>query len=119
MKYTFSIPETEEEHKEILYDNMVLFRVYDQTNQDISAKCRYVIIHLTKNAKIGLGTELIRLAHNFEEGKEVHAIPSTKETGPQEAMGMYLTPDSCELTIKCANFPNIEEYLKVWRPEQK
>ena len=81
MKYTFSIPATKEEQSEILYDNMLLFRVYDENNKDISAKCVYVIINLTKNAKIGLGTELIRLAHNFEEGKEIHVTPSTKETG--------------------------------------
>ncbi len=119
MKYAFSIPETEEEHNEILYDNMILFRVYDENDEDISAKCIYVIIYLTKNAKIGLGTELIRLAHNFEDGKEVHIVPSTKEKGPQESMGIYLTPDSCKLTIKCTPFPPIEECLKEWEQEHK
>ena len=72
-------------------------------------------IFLSKNAMLGLGTELIRLAHNFEEGKEIHIVPASKEKGAEQSMGIFLTPDSCELIIKCEHFEPIEKYLEEYK----
>ncbi len=57
----------------------------------------YVInINLTKNAIIGLATELIRFAYNDE--CHVHMYPCIEEI-IFDYMGVFLTPDSEELII--------------------
>lgn len=119
MDYEVEFPAATDAQHSKENNNIACFRVFNPQGKDISDQITYVLVFFNLNAMLGLGTELIRLAHNFEEGKEIHVVPSTKETGPQESMGIYLTPDSCELTIKCTSFPNIEEYLKEWKPEQK
>ena len=59
--------------------------------------------------------ELIRLAHNFEEDKEVHIVPASKEKGAEQSMGIFLTPDSCGLTIKCEHFESIDKHLEEYK----
>lgn len=95
--------------------NIGKFQVFDSSNNDIGSLCQYILIGLSKNAMLGLGTELIRLAHNFEEGKEVHIVPASKEHGAEQSMGIFLTPDSCELIIKCEKFPPIEKLLEDYK----
>jgi hypothetical protein len=97
------------------WNNIAKFKVFDFDNNDISIKCQYVEFGLSIDAMLGLGTELIRLAHNFEEGKEVHILPASKEKGAEQSMGIFLTPDSCELIIKCENFGPIDKYLEEYK----
>jgi hypothetical protein len=92
--------------------NIALFQVFDENDGEVSAKVRYVKIWLSKNAMFGLGTELIRLAHHFEEGNEITIKPTIAKTGLKQVMGIYLTPDSCPLTIKCQSFEPIEKILE-------
>jgi hypothetical protein len=115
MIYRFSIPKEINEKHQAIEDNIVHLQVYDSEGNEISDSCRYAEIYLSDFAKIGLGTELIRLAHNFEEGKEIHIKPSSKEHGAHQEMGIFLTPDSCELTIKCESFEPIETYLEEYK----
>jgi len=120
MEYEIKIPA---EHGEIedfekSDDNIALFRVLDKNGKDISQECVYVEIWLSENAMLGLGTELIRLAHNFEEGKSITIEPSTEKEAKQE-MGIFLTPDSCELTIFCKSFEPIEQYLTKYVQKNK
>ncbi len=95
--------------------NLACFKVLDKQANDISDQIRYITIFLSENAMLGLGTELIRLAHNYEEGKEIHIIPASKEKGAEQSMGVYLTPDSCELIIRCQHFESIEKYLEEYK----
>ncbi len=95
--------------------NIALFKVFNKQGNDISDQVQYVTIFLSKKAMLGLGTELIRLAHNFEEGKEIHITPASKEKGAQQSMGIFLTPDSCELIIKCVHFEPIDKYLEEYK----
>ncbi|WP_441007275.1 Imm32 family immunity protein [Parageobacillus thermoglucosidasius] len=55
-------------------------------------------ISLNKNALLRLGTELIRLAHNYKGGKHYHIDPIENEDASQ-VMGIILHPESCELII--------------------
>lgn len=93
-------------------DNIALFRVFDEQNKDISEECVYVEMWLSKNGMIGLGTALIRLAHNFEKNKEIFIAPSSKEKGTRQSMGIFLTPDSSELVICCADLGLLDDYVK-------
>ena len=99
--------------------NIACFKVFDKQGNDISDQVRYVTIFLSKNAMLGFGTELIRLAHNFKEGKEVHIMPASKEKGAEQSMGIFLTPASCELTIKCEHFEPIEKYLEEYKKKHE
>jgi len=121
MKYEFEItpPWGQLEDFNANDDNVASFKVFDSQNKEIGGQDTYVTLFCSFNAMLGLGTELIRLAHNFEEGKEIHVTPSSREKGAQEAMGIYLTPVSCELVIKCMSYPPIEECLKQWANKQK
>lgn len=95
--------------------NVASLEVFDQCGSGVSGQVRYITMFLSKNAMLGLGTELIRLAHNFEEGKEIHIIPASLEKGAQESMGVFLTPDSCELIIKCKSFGTVDEVLEEYK----
>ena len=98
-------------------NNIASFNVFDENNNNISDAYKFVQIWISNNGMIGFGTELIRLAHNFEEGKEVKIIPSSKENGAQQSMGIFLTPESCELVIKCENFEPIDTYIDETKGE--
>lgn len=97
-------------------DNIAQISVFDKSSgKNISKDMQYVILSISSDDMIGLGTEFIRLAHNFEEGKEIHIIPASEEHGAQQNMGIFLTPDSCELVIKCQSFEPIENIVEEYK----
>jgi hypothetical protein len=97
--------------------NVACFQVFDLEGNNISDQIRYVGLWFVKNSLIGFGTELIRLAHNFEEGKEIHIVPKSKKSEVQQAMGIYLSPNSCELILKCKSFESIDKILEEYNKE--
>ncbi|MEC0230635.1 Imm32 family immunity protein [Paenibacillus alba] len=71
-----------------------------------------VMISLSKNAMIGLGHHLIRLAHrDYENGYHIHVDPCEKGYLSQ-TMGFFSHPDSAELIICCSDFDSIDSYTK-------
>jgi hypothetical protein len=71
-----------------------------------------VMLFLSRNALIGLGEHLIRMAHrDYQNGYHVHVDPCEKGYLPQ-AMGFFSQPDSAELIICCSEFEGIEKYIK-------
>ena len=90
-------------------DNVAEVRIFDNRGEDIT-KGSTVQMFLSKNALFGLGTELIRMAHNFHEGKHAHLEPVDEECQVQR-MGVFLTPDSGKLIICCNEGKCIDEYL--------
>lgn len=113
--YEIELDDKRPEDFEIEGNNIGEFKVLDFYNNDISNKCRYIEIGLSIDAMLGLGTELIRFAHNFEEGKKISIIPASKENGAQQSMGIFLTPDSCELVIEYKKFESIEKYIEEYK----
>jgi len=91
-------------------DNVGIVEVYDKDGNDVSSNTN-VQIFLSKNALLGLGTELIRLAHKFSEGSHIHIEPAEEDTMIQR-MGIFLSPDSAELTIFCNDNKLIDDYFK-------
>lgn len=65
-------------------------------------KSSRVTLFLSRNALLGLGTELIRLAHDYKEGRHYHLNPATEDMMIQ-TLGVFLSPDSCELVVGCSN----------------
>ena len=107
--YSFSVPEDETDpaEAEVILDNVALFQVFDLFGNDISSECQYVIMSFSNQGAIGFGTEMIRLAHSFVDGKEVILI-----NDGQQAMGISLQPESSQLCIKCHPFEPVEKYLE-------
>ena len=99
-----------EEYFEETGDNLALVNVFNQNGIDITQNCR-VQITLSKNALLGLGTELIRLAHQYRNGKHFHIDPIEKEYVVQ-SLGVMLHPESCELIVGCGDFEPYTEYTK-------
>lgn len=99
MKYEIDIVDDSDDKFEENADNVAVIKVIDHNGCDMTSVCE-VNVFLSKNAMLGLGTELIRLAHNFKEMKHVHLEPCTKEMQVQR-MGIFLSPDSSEITIIC------------------
>ncbi|WP_256941304.1 hypothetical protein [Bacillus sp. EAC] len=60
---------------------------------------------------IGLCTELIRLAHDYKDGKHFHIDPISKEYVVQ-SMGAMLHPESCELIVCCGDYDTFNDYTK-------
>lgn len=65
-------------------------------------KSSRVTLFLSRNALLGLGTELIRLAHDYKEGRHYHLNPATEDMMIQ-TLGVFLSPGSCELVVGCSN----------------
>jgi hypothetical protein len=110
MKYLIDIENEENDDFEKTADNVGVLQVFDSNGNEIT-KTSKVSLFLSKNALIGLGTELIRLAHNYKEGKHYHVEPASKDRMIQ-SLGVFLTPDSCELIVGCSDGKIIDEYFK-------
>jgi len=110
VKYLIDIENDENDDFERLADNVCVLQVFDSIGNEIT-KSSKVSLFLSKNALIGLGTELIRLAHNYKEGRHYHLEPASKELTVQ-TLGVFLTPDSCELIVGCSDEKNIDEYFE-------
>ena len=109
MKYEIDIKDDSKDYFEKDADNIMEVKVRNDLGEDIT-KHSVVDIFLSQNALYGLGTELIRMAHNFKEGKHVHLEPVTEEAFVQR-MGVFLTPDSSEVMICCNQGKCIDEYM--------
>ena len=110
MIYNVDIKDDEFDEFEKESDNVAIFQILDSEGFDITKSSR-AILSLSRNGLLGLGTELIRLAHHFHEGKHVHLEPTEKEMMIQR-LGILLTPDSGELIIACGNTGCIDDYFE-------
>jgi len=71
-----------------------------------------VMLSLSRNAMLGLGEQLIKLANgSFEDGYHVHVDPCERGYLPQ-VIGFFSHPKSVELIICCEDFKAIETYIK-------
>lgn len=109
MKYEIDITDYSNDLFERESDNVITVVVYDQQQKNISQDSQ-VMLFLSRNALLGLGTELIRLAHNYREEKHFHLEPATKETLAQR-LGVFVRPDSAEMIVVCEDSKCIDEYL--------
>ena len=91
-------------------ENLATIWVIGPGGKKVTSDCR-IQMFISRDGLIGLGTEMIRLAYNFREGRHWHLEPMSKENMVQ-TMGIYLTPDSKELIICCDNLGNLKDYKK-------
>ncbi len=110
MKYEIDIQNDENDKFERNADNVGIVQIHDKEGNDITSKAT-VQLFLSKNALLGLGTELIRLAHSYSDTKHIHIEPAQTNNMVQR-MGIFLTPDSAELTIFCNDNKVIDDYFK-------
>lgn len=98
-----------EEHN-IGFNNVASIKVIND-GQDISSKCNFVTLMLSKSALMGLGTELLRLAHNFNKERNYYIIPMGNENYNSK-LGFYLTQKSSFLSVGCGNLKDVFYYDK-------
>ncbi len=112
-KYNIKLgyPSDEEEEFELAGDNIAQIDVMDKNGNNITKDCR-VQVTLSKNAMLGLGTELIRFAHNYSEGKHFHIDPIRPDGEAVQSLGIMLHPESCELIVGCGEFKSFDKYIK-------
>ena len=110
VKYVIDIENDENDEFESKADNVGVLQVFDNVGNDITKQSK-VSLFLSENALLGLGTELIRLANNYTEGRHHHIRPADKEMMVQ-TLGIFLTPDSSELIVGCSDEDVIDEYFK-------
>lgn len=110
MKYVIDIKNDEHDEFESKADNVAVLQVFDNEGNEITKQSK-VSLFLSENALLGLGTELIRLAHNYKEGKHYHIEPASEDMMVQ-TLGVFLTPDSSELIVGCSDEDVIDEYFK-------
>ena len=111
MKYEIDITDCINDYFENEADNVMTAIVYSNQEQK-NENVKYVMLYMSKNAMLGMGTESIRLAHNFKEGRHMHLEPSSKERQVQ-TMGVFLKPESVPLIICCDEGKPIDDYLNV------
>lgn len=109
MRYEFDLIDDENDEFEQLADNVGTVLVLDHNGESTRQQPR-VMISLSRNAMIGLGTELIRMAHRFEVGSHMHVDP-IQEGLVCQSMGIFLTPESSELIIACGDELDVDSYI--------
>lgn len=110
MKHIIDIENDENDRFDILADNVAKLEVYDEDGNNISKTSR-ITLFMSKNALLGLGTELIRLSYKYKEGRNYHIDPVIEDYMIQ-SLGIFLTPNSSEIVIGCCDMKVIDEYLK-------
>lgn len=110
MKYVIDIEDDENDKFDIPADNVGTVKVYDKENNDITSKSK-VQLFLSRNALLGLGTELIRFAHQYREGKHFHIDPAEADYIVQ-SLGIFLAPNSAELIVLCEDSEPIDDYFQ-------
>ncbi|MBH5317318.1 hypothetical protein I6N90_05765 [Paenibacillus sp. GSMTC-2017] len=90
MKYVIDIANEECDDFEKQANNVGVLQVFDNNGDEIT-RSSYVSLFLSKNALLGLGTELIRLAHNYKEGKHYHIEPVNNEMMTQTFRDIFDT----------------------------
>lgn len=91
--------------------NIVNVRIQTPGGEMISGPGYRVELTLTRDAMMGLGTELIRAAHhNHVENRIFHLRPADSELASR-ILGVYLHPSSCELILAGVSFPPLEQLL--------
>lgn len=109
MRYEFDLIDDENDEFDQLADNVGTVMVFDESWENVSPQSK-VMISLSQNAMIGLGTELIRMAHRFEVGRHVHIEPMMEGLVCQR-MGVFMTPKSSELIIACGDELDVDSYI--------
>ncbi len=110
MKYTFDLDNDSNDNFERNGDNICRIYVFDKDKKIIN-NCT-VQIFLSKNGLIGMGTELIRLAHKFYVGKHIHMDPPSEKEDIVQRLGVYLTPESTPTIVLCEQGEDIDEILE-------
>lgn len=110
MKYTIDLDDDSNDFEEFesKESNIISIFVRDEKNAKMTNCC--VDVFLTQKGMLGLGTELIRLAHKFREGKHYHLEPISKDLCV-EKMGVLVAPNSCEMMICCDTETRISDYI--------
>jgi hypothetical protein len=83
------------------------------SGETIPSATSRVVLALSRDAMVGLGTELLRAAHvdpELEPGKHWHIDPIRRDAATQ-CMGLYLHPSSCELIIQHEDLGTIENAM--------
>lgn len=82
------------------FNNIARIKVYEN-EKEITSRCD-VIFRLSKNAFLGLGIRLLRMAHKYKEGKSYLST--------ENDIGFYLTNESPVLEIKCTTLGSAFDY---------
>ena len=89
--------------------NIVRVRVQLPSGEVVASSQYRLELSLSRDAMIGLGTELIRLALKQEEISGIFHLRPMEKNFASEVLGIYLHPDSCELLVAHNEFGTIEE----------
>ena len=92
-------------------DNVMILRVYDEHNNDITAG-KTIKIFLSKNAMLGFGINLIRESEQFKDQKRFYLDLSETFEDISSNLGVILGPGSANLVVSSEKMKNIKEYLK-------
>ena len=92
-------------------DNILDVRVFDKTVGN-EIKNSYVTLSLSKSGMIGLGKALIRYSHRFRKYSQQQLDPLTIKDIAVERMGVWTTPESTTLLIRCEpEFGTVEKEI--------
>lgn len=94
--------------------NIAKFSIQLPTGEIVSGKKYRVYMDLSRDAKLGLGIELIRSA--IKNGTDAvvgfeHFYPIDKDLASRY-FGIYLHPESCELLLSDEEFGTLENLLE-------
>lgn len=111
-KYVVNLERNEKSEIYEENDNNVLKVRVILPNKEIVSNQSYIVeLSLSRNAKLGLGTELIREALNEPYENTFSEIEPITKTNICMSKGIYLHPESCKLLVASYEHETVEELL--------
>jgi hypothetical protein len=90
--------------------NLAQVRVRLASGEWVSGSQHLVELALSRDAMIGLATELLRAAHSEPFGFTLEVHPVEREFASQ-CLGIHLSSDSCELIVASADLGTVSESM--------
>jgi hypothetical protein len=98
--------------------NVALVRVRLPDGTSVASPEYLVEVRLTRDAMLGLATELLRILHGPHDDVSRHTRP-IDSGGACKSLGFYLAPQSCELLFNETELRTTEEYLAAEREKAR
>lgn len=116
MKNQFIVPLNPTNQDKELYraadENVMRVEVRLSSGEVIdNANCQ-VVISMTKDALLGLGSSLIRAANNASQERGCWEFENAKLDSATEQLGVYLHPSSCKVIINLTHLGKLAQILK-------
>jgi hypothetical protein len=92
-------------------ENVIRIEVQLPSGETVETRNCRVVVSLTKDAMLGLGSSLIRAALNESQERGCWEFENAEPSAATEQLGVYLHPSSCKLVLNLTHLGKLGDLL--------